>query len=130
MQVPMILLQVRPPEQPFQALSILPLAIAVLILILLLVEHTYHNRQARRMGYRSYREYLRSVPRTDAEKQDAVNMTSRGVVLCVLGILFPPLVIVGLFPLYRGLRKLGLLWSGVSPALPPSTSDAAGQPQP
>lgn len=95
--------------------AVLPIALLLLIVVLLFIEHIHRRRQARQMGYRNWSEYMRSVPKNDAEKKAAVEMAARGVVYCVLGALFPPLVIVGLFPLYRGLRKLGLLAAGVAP---------------
>ena len=64
------------------------------------------GRRARRFGYPSTGAYLRSAPATDVEKRDAADLALRGVVLCVLGILLPPLVLVGLVPLFYGGRKL------------------------
>ena len=64
------------------------------------------GRRARRFGYPSTGAYLRSAPGTDAEKRDAADLALRGLVLCVLGILLPPLVLVGLVPLFYGGRKL------------------------
>ena len=62
---------------------------------------------------RGRRHILKKVPVTDREKSEAVEMTLRGVMFCVLGLLFPPLVLLGLVPLYYGLRKLGLAFMGV-----------------
>ena len=62
---------------------------------------------------RGRRQILEKVPVTDREKQEAVELTLRGVMFCVLGLLFPPLVILGLVPLYYGLRKLALASMGV-----------------
>ena len=64
------------------------------------------RRRARRTGYSSIREYIRSVPRSDREKQDAINLVLQGLVICVLGLLIPPLVLMGIFPLLIGARKL------------------------
>ena len=64
------------------------------------------SRRARRFGYPSRAAYLRAAPRTDAEKRDAVDFTLRGVAFCILGVLFPPFVLVGLYPLFYGGRKL------------------------
>jgi hypothetical protein len=50
--------------------------------------------------------YLRAVPRTDEEKQDAVDLGLKGLAICLTGLVFPPLVLVGVFPPYYGLRKL------------------------
>ena len=43
---------------------------------------------------------------TYEEKQDAVDLALKGLVVCVLGLLFPPLLLVGVFPLFFGIRKL------------------------
>ncbi len=49
---------------------------------------------------------LRKLPQTDAEKLHAVELTLKGAVLCTLGIFFPLLVLIGVVPLYYGVRKL------------------------
>ncbi len=67
----------------------------------------------RRRGYAGLGAYLRELPQTEEEKLDAVDLTLKGVVLCVLGLLFPPLVVIGLVPLYYGLRKLAAVKLGL-----------------
>jgi hypothetical protein len=57
-------------------------------------------------GYPGLRAYLQELPWTDEQKWDAVELTLRGLVLCLLGLLFPPVLLIGLVPLYYGLRKL------------------------
>ena len=76
----------------------------------------------KRLGYRSWREYLRAVPRTDAERRDAVDLALKGFVFCMLGLLFSPFVLVGVVPLFYGGRKLvyaalglGLVDDGIAP---------------
>ena len=64
------------------------------------------GRRAKRLGYASTREYLRAAPRSDEEKRDAADLALRGVVLCLLGLLFAPFVLIGLIPLFYGARKL------------------------
>ena len=64
------------------------------------------RRQVRRLGYRSVGEYLRAVPRSDEEKRDAVSLALKGLVLCFLGLVFPPLLLIGVFPLFFGARKV------------------------
>jgi len=64
------------------------------------------GRRAKRFGYPSTGAYLQSAPGTDLEKRDAADLALRGLVLCVLGLLLPPLVLVGLVPLFYGGRKL------------------------
>jgi hypothetical protein len=64
------------------------------------------SRRARRFSYPSTFAYLRAAPRSDAERRDAADLTLKGVVWCVLGMLFGPCVLVGLVPLFYGGRKL------------------------
>jgi len=64
------------------------------------------QRKARAAGYPSLSAYLRAAPRTDVEKGDAADLFLKGVVICLLGLLFPPLLLIGLFPLFFGGRKL------------------------
>ena len=54
----------------------------------------------------STRAYLRATPRSDEERRDAADLALKGLVLCMLGLLFPPFVLVGLIPLFYGGRKL------------------------
>jgi hypothetical protein len=63
------------------------------------------GRRAKRFGYPSTRAYLRAAPRSDDEKRDAADLALKGLTCCVLGILLPPLVLVGLAPLFYGGRK-------------------------
>jgi hypothetical protein len=65
-----------------------------------------YRRTASAQGYASLGEFLRAAPRTDADKREAVDMMMQGMVLCVLGLAFPPLLLVGVFPLYFGGRKV------------------------
>jgi hypothetical protein len=60
----------------------------------------------KKLGYTSFREYYRAIPVTEAQQRDAVNLTLDGIVFCLLGTVFPPLMIVGIFPLYCGARKV------------------------
>ena len=64
------------------------------------------RRRGRRFGYPSTGDYLRAAPRSDEEKRDAVDLALKGLVFCVLGLIFPPLILVGLVPLFYGGRKL------------------------
>jgi hypothetical protein len=64
------------------------------------------RRRARRFGHSSTRAYLRAAPRSDEEKRDAAELALQGLVLCVIGLLFPPFVLLGLVPLFYGGRKL------------------------
>jgi hypothetical protein len=64
------------------------------------------GRRARRLGYRSTFGYLRAIPQSDDEKQDAADLAAKGLLWCVLGVVFSPCVLIGLVPLYYGGRKL------------------------
>ena len=50
--------------------------------------------------------YLRAAPQTDDEKRDAADLALKGLVLCLLGLLFPPLLLFGLIPFFYGARKV------------------------
>ena len=63
-------------------------------------------RKSREAGYPSLTAYLRAAPQTDEEKRDAVDLALKGLVLCVLGLLFPPLLLFGLVPFFYGTRKV------------------------
>jgi hypothetical protein len=69
--------------------------------------------RVRRRGYPGLRAYLRELPMTEEEKLDAVELTLKGLAICVLGLLFPPLVLIGLVPLYYGTRKLASVILGI-----------------
>jgi hypothetical protein len=78
--------------------AIVPIAIVIFAVLV--------GRRARKFGYESTRAYLRAAPRSDAEKRDAVDLALKGLASCVLGLLFPPFVLVGLIPLFYGGRKV------------------------
>jgi hypothetical protein len=63
-------------------------------------------RKAREMGYPSLTAYLRAAPRTDEERRDAADLALKGLVVCLLGLLFPPLLLFGLIPFFYGTRKV------------------------
>lgn len=65
-----------------------------------------YQRKARNAGYSSLGAYLLATPRSDVEKRDAVDLAVGGFVICLLGLLFPPLLLLGAFPLYFGARKI------------------------
>jgi sterol desaturase/sphingolipid hydroxylase (fatty acid hydroxylase superfamily) len=71
------------------------------------------RRRIERLGYSSRWEYLRAVPRSDAERKDAADLAARGLVICVLGLVFSPIVFIGAFPLYYGARKLAYALLGL-----------------
>lgn len=72
-------------------------------------------RKAARLGYPGLRAYLRAAPRSDAEKRDAADLALKGGVCCLLALLYPPLVLVGMVPLFYGGRKLVYASMGLRP---------------
>ena len=71
------------------------------------------RRRARRLGYSSTGAYLRAAPRSDQEKRDAADLTLKGLVWCMLGLVFAPCVLIGLLPLFYGGRKLAWATMGL-----------------
>jgi hypothetical protein len=81
-------------------LLLIPIPIAIVVFATLV------RRRAARFGYPSTRAYLRAAPRSDAEKRDAVDLAMKGLAFCVIGLLLPPFVLIGLVPLFYGGRKV------------------------
>jgi hypothetical protein len=77
------------------------------------------QKRASKFGYSGILVYFRADPRDDAEKRDAVDLSMQGVVLCLLGILFSPLMLIGVVPLYYGVRKLLLVSLNIGTGFPP-----------
>jgi hypothetical protein len=134
MMTALFLAQTAPRAATKTVIAILPVLIAGVLVVLLLMWYRQFRarlrRKASQMGYASIGAYLRAVPRSQAERQAAVDMTAKGVVLCVLGVLAPPLIIIGLFPLYYGGRKLLMIGAGIAPATPggaPGTESESGR---
>jgi hypothetical protein len=75
-------------------------------LYLCLLPFLIWRRRVRHRGYPGLMAYLRDLPRTDEERMDAVELALKGACVCILGVLFPPLIFYGLVPLYYGARKL------------------------
>ena len=99
--------------------NVVPFLIAVLYFSMLMAIITVFflffrgvRRRAKQMGYANCRSYLRAIPKNDVEKQDAVSMAAKGMAICVLGVIFPPIIILGLIPLYYGVRKCGIIIIG------------------
>jgi hypothetical protein len=109
-----------PPTLPASALSnelvrwLLAIGGGLLVVLLFLaifvlpplIALRYWRGRVRQRGYSRLRDYLRDLPQTEEEKLDAIELTLKGVVICALGLLFPPLILFGLVPLYYGARKL------------------------
>jgi hypothetical protein len=87
-------------------LGFLPLLILLSLLLLPLGFVIGFARRTKRLGYPSVRAYLRAIPRTDEEKHDAVNLAMKGLVVALLGVIFAPIVLIGLVPLFYGGRKV------------------------
>jgi hypothetical protein len=64
------------------------------------------RRRAREQGHASLRAYLRAAPRTDEEKRDAADLALKGLILCLLGMIFAPALLFGLIPFFYGARKV------------------------
>jgi hypothetical protein len=109
------------PELVILAIFAVPVIAAVALVGLLLRSL---QRRARAAGYPSMGAYLRAAPRSDEEKRDATDLALKGLVICFLGLLFPPLLLVGLFPFFYGARKVVYASMGLG------LVDDAGQPQP
>ncbi len=64
------------------------------------------KRRAARLGYPSVKAYLLAVPQSDDQRRDAADLALKGLAICILGLIFAPLVFVGLVPLFYGGRKI------------------------
>lgn len=84
-------------------LSLVIVGIAVLIAVRI---RKRLKRDAHRSGYESVMAYLQAFPHSDKEKQDAIDMALAGLIICLLGLAFPPFLLAGVFPLYYGSRKI------------------------
>ena len=87
-------------------------ALATLSAIMIFVVRRL-RKNAAAAGYPGVGAYLRAVPRNDEEKRQAVDLALKGVILCGLGLFFPPMILVGVVPFYYGSRKLILVWLGL-----------------
>ena len=85
------------------------LAAAIMVWVLLRGQ----RKVARSLGYPSLSAYLRSAPQTDAEKRAAVDLALNGLVICLLGLLMPPVLLIGLFPMFYGARKIAYASMGL-----------------
>ena len=90
---------------PTLALGIVAGFTAIFFVALWIGYATYYGRRARRFGYASRRAYLNAIPQSDEEKREAVDQALKGLVISLVGVVFFPLLFIGLFPLYIGARK-------------------------
>ena len=95
-------------------LHIMVMAAVLLILVGVpfLLLHIWRRRVQRR-GYPGLKSYLRETPRTDAQKLEAVELMLKGIVICLLGVVFPLALLIGLVPLYYGARKVSTFLLGI-----------------
>lgn len=91
---------------PILTVLIVPVIIVIGAAITTVVLFRSLRRRAREQGHPSLRAYLRAAPRTDAEKRDAADLALKGLVLCLLGMIFAPAMLFGLVPLFYGARKV------------------------
>ena len=89
---------------------IVPVLAAVVMVWLLM---RGQRRVARGLGYPSLSAYLRAAPQTDEEKRAAVDLALKGLIISVLGLLMPPVLLIGLFPLFYGVRKIAYASMGL-----------------
>jgi hypothetical protein len=82
------------------------LVVAGIVLAVAVMVWRNLRRKAESAGYESLGEYLRAAPRSDQEKRDAIDLALKGLVICLLGLIFPPFLLIGLFPLFYGVRKM------------------------
>jgi len=92
------------------------LLLVVVFLGLCLLPILIWRGRLRKRGYPGIGAYLRELPQTEEQRLDAVDLTLKGTVLCGLGLLFPPLILIGLVPLYYGARKLLVTKLGITGA--------------
>lgn len=78
----------------------------VIVLITVAVFRALMGKRARRFGYPTTGAYLAAAPQSDEEKRDAVDLALKGLVICIVGIVFPPFILIGLVPLFYAGRKL------------------------
>ena len=85
--------------------------LAAIILVWVLIRG--QRRIAKSLGYPSLSAYLRAAPQTDAEKRAAVDLALKGLVICLLGLMMPPVLLIGLFPMFYGARKIAYASMGL-----------------
>ena len=88
------------------------MVLLVVLLVWSLIAVSRTRQRARQAGFKRVSDYMLAVPRNDREKREAVNMAFRGLALCLVGIVFAPLLLLGVFPLYYGGRKVTLALLG------------------
>lgn len=87
------------------AITIFVVVLVVLTAGVVAAYTRYYGKRATRYGYSSRATYMRAVPQTDQEKHEAVDQAFLGLAICLLGLMLPPLLLVGILPLTVGGRK-------------------------
>jgi hypothetical protein len=85
--------------------SAIVLAAIAIVAGLFFLYRGFYDRRVKRFGYPSRAAYFQAVPHTDAEKREAVDQALLGLILCLVGLLLPPVLLVGIVPLFVGGRK-------------------------
>ena len=96
-----------------KSLVLILLFFASVIILVLWVGRKLLSKRALKNDYGSLSDYLPAIPATDAQKLDAVDLALKGGVIVILGVLFPPLIFIGLVPLYYGTRKIIMTLMGL-----------------
>lgn len=94
---------------PDEGYVLLLIVSTIVVLVWLLL----WRRRVMRAGYRGAFAYLRALPKTDIQKRNALDLLMRGAVLIPIGIVLWPLLVIGLFSFYYGLRKMCMLKMGL-----------------
>ncbi len=103
------------------------IVLTVVLVVLLLVRW---RPRILRAGYPGLYAFLHCVPRTDAQKRDALDLTLRGLVLFIVGAVLQPLWVIGAFLFYYGIRKFCMIWMGLEilEGTDESPSESHGEP--
>ncbi len=108
--------------------SLAALAAIVIVVYLCVGLYKTYQHRAKAKGHADLASWLQAIPVTDQDKQDAVDLSLKGGAACLLGLVFPPLLVIGVIPLFYGLRKLlysalglGLVADDVAPTQDDST---------
>ena len=97
----------------FLILAVIAAVVVALVIVCISFWRRALQNQTRRSGYASVGEYLRAAPRSDEEKRYAIDMALKGLVICFVGLLLPPLILFGVFPLFYGARKIAYASMGL-----------------
>jgi hypothetical protein len=110
-----VLLRNRPGsiQMDLKSAVMILLLFATIIVLVGWIGRKLLNKRALKNDYASLSAYLPAIPVTDGQKLDAVDLALKGGVIVILGVLCPPLIFVGLVPLYYGVRKITMTLMGL-----------------